>query len=534
MTLAERTILPDVAFDVQQVAQHLDHTAWTTIADAEAEIGQLACARLTHRVPDTTSVPCETAVGFVLRGLEGVLRYGRPSFGARDAACAIAVRDNGTADGPAFQPPIDALYDAVLDTIQQVAPSAEPAARSAARAILGEAAIIAAQSDGRAPATVAAPPPTPIPPLAFRGLADLPHVAYVVDRSLRYAYVNQAWERFAAENEGDACLAPSIIGRSWIEAIGGPDREHWQRVAEQLLAGAIPSHREEIPCHSPSDCRFIVVTASPLRLSEDDLDVAGLVFVTYDVTDLRRAETERLWLDREGRRVRDVFLGTVAHDLRNPLTTIKGRAQLLKLRIEHTEMPLQASFADSLSAIVTTADQMVGQIDELLDVAQVQAGQSIPLRARPTDLVALVRSVLTAHEDALAGHRWLLEVPAQSPVGRWDDIRIRRVVENLVSNAVKYSPDGGEIVVAVWSEHVDGHTWAALSVRDHGIGIPAADLPSIFSSFFRGSNVDAETGGFGLGLAGAHQIVIQHGGRIDATSEVGVGTTFTVRLPLDE
>jgi signal transduction histidine kinase len=177
---------------------------------------------------------------------------------------------------------------------------------------------------------------------------------------------------------------------------------------------------------------------------------------------------------------------------------------------------------------------MAGQIEELLDVAQLQAGQSAPLRSRPTDLVDLVRGVMAAHEGDLAGHRLRLDAPPEPIVGRWDAVRIRRVVENLVSNAIKYSPAGGEIVVAVRPERGDGHAWAVFSVRDHGIGIPAADLPSIFSSFFRGSNVDAETGGFGLGLAGAHQIVIQHGGRIDVTSEVGVGTTFTVRLPLDE
>ena len=532
MTLAERAPLPDVAYDVQQIASHLDHTAWTAIADAEAEIARLACARLAPASPDDATSPRrETAVGFALRGLEGALRYGRPSFAARDAAWAIAVRGHD-ADRSGSPPDVAAVYEAVLDAIQQVAPSAAPAARSAARSILDEAAVFAARNDGRAPAGVG--DPTPIPPLAFRGLADLPHVAYVVDRALRFAYVNQAWEAFARENGGDACLAPAIVGRSWIEAIGGPDREHWLAVAEQLLAGAIPSHREEIPCHSPTECRFIVVTASPLRLSEDDRDVAGLVFVTYDVTDLRRAETERLWLDQEGRRVRDVFLGTVAHDLRNPLTTIKGRAQLLRHRAERAETPLPASFEDSLHAIEVTADQMVGQIEELLDVAQLQAGQSAPLRSRPTDLVDLIRGVLAAHEEDLAGHQLRLEAPPEPLVGRWDDVRIRRVVENLVSNAIKYSPDGGEIVLTVRPDREDGHAWAVFSVQDHGIGIPAADLPSIFASFFRGSNVDAETGGFGLGLAGARQIVVQHGGRIDVTSEVGVGTTFTVRLPLDE
>jgi len=532
LTLAERTTLPDVAYDVEQVASHLDHTAWMAVASAEAEITARACAWLTDRSPEALAEPCERAVGFALRGLEGALRYGRPSFGARDAAWAIAVRNDDDAEHRASVPSVDAAYDAVLDAIQHVAPAAAPAARVAARSILDEAAAVVARSDGQAPVSIAAP--TPIPPLAFRGLADLPHVAYVVDRALRYAYVNQAWETFARENEGEGCLAPYVVGRSWIEAIGGPDREHWAAVAEQLLAGSIPSHREEIPCHSPSDCRFIVVTASPLRLSEDDLEVAGLVFVTYDVTDLRRAETERLWLDQEGRRVRDVFLGTVAHDLRNPLTTIKGRAQLLRRRVEHAESPMPAGFEDSLTAIEATADQMVGQIDELLDVAQVQAGQSAPLRSRPTDLVDVIRGVMAAHEEALDGHQLLLEAPPAPIVGSWDEVRVRRVVENLVSNAIKYSPHGGEIVVAAWPEHADGQTWAVFSVQDQGIGIPASDLPSIFSSFFRGSNVDAETGGFGLGLAGAHQIVVQHGGRIDVTSEVGVGTTFTVRLPLDE
>lgn len=528
MTLAERSSLPDVTFDVQQATRYLDHSAWCAIMVAEAEITALASARLAqhaHGVPPATP---EATVGLTLRSLEGVLHYGRPSFGARDTAWAIA--SHAAADARSGERRVIAVYEAVLDAIHHVAPSAEDAARSAAGAILEEASAIAAQPPDRFPTQPLAPP---IPPLAFRGLADLPHVAYVVDRSLRFAYVNRAWEAFASQNEGRACLPPSVIGQSWIDSIGGPDRAHWLGIAEQTLSGVIPAYREEIPCHAPTACRFLVISVSPLRLAEDDAEVAGLVFVTYDVTDLRRAEVERLWLDREGRRLRDVFVGTVAHDLRNPLTTIKGRTQLLRRRAARTDTPLPASFEDSLEAIEATAEQMTGQIEELLDVAQVQAGQPARLRPRPTNLTALIESMMKAHEHQVTGRRLVLQAPDEPLVGRWDEGRLRRVIANLVSNGIKYSPDGGDVVVSVWREPGETCPWVAFSVRDQGIGIPAADLPSIFSSFFRGSNVDAEIGGFGLGLAGAQQIVMQHGGRIDVTSEVGVGTTFTVRLPLE-
>jgi len=175
-------------------------------------------------------------------------------------------------------------------------------------------------------------------------------------------------------------------------------------------------------------------------------------------------------------------------------------------------------------------------------VARIQAGETVPLRARPTDLTALLRSVLAAHEHLLVGHRLRLQAPGEPLMAGVDASQMRRAAGNLVSNAIKYSPEGGEIVVSLQSEQDAGlraeqnagQSWAVFSVQDQGIGIPAADLPSIFSSFFRGSNVDAEIGGFGLGLAGVHQIVTQHGGQIDVSSEVGVGTTFTVRLPLDD
>jgi signal transduction histidine kinase len=531
LTLAEYSILPDVEFDIQQAARHLDHTAWSAIAQVEADVTARACAQL---APGRLASPADaktSLVGLALRSIEGVLRFGRPSFGARDAAWALSVRQSDFGSPTTAEPDILAAYDAVLAAVHQLAPAAEDAARAAATTILAEAGVIAAQTAAPSPALLETP--MPIPPLAFRGLADLPDVAYVVDRGLRFAYVNQAWETFARENDGATCLSQQVIGHPWLDAIGGPDRTHWLTVAEQILAGAIPSYREEIACHAPAMCRFLVVTASPLRLADDDLDVAGIVFITYDVTDLRRAESERLWLDREGRRARNVFVGTVAHDLRNPLTAIKGRAQLLRLRAQRAETSFQSSLQDSLDAIEATADQMAGQIDELLHVTQAQSGEATPLRARRTDLTALLTSVLAGHEHLLAGHRLHLDAPSEPVLADVDATQLRRVGNNLVSNAIKYSPDGGEIIVTLWSEHAGGQDWAVFSIQDQGIGIPAADLPSIFSGFFRGSNVDAEIGGFGLGLAGVHQIVTQHGGRIEVDGTVGTGTTFTVRLPLD-
>ncbi len=103
---------------------------------------------------------------------------------------------------------------------------------------------------------------------------------------------------------------------------------------------------------------------------------------------------------------------------------------------------------------------------------------------------------------------------------------------NLVANAIKYSPAGGEIVVEVQRQEETAAAWAVLAVRDQGLGIPAADVPHIFTRFHRATNVIGRISGTGLGLASVRQIVDRHGGSIEVMTAEGVGTTFTVRLPL--
>jgi signal transduction histidine kinase len=114
-------------------------------------------------------------------------------------------------------------------------------------------------------------------------------------------------------------------------------------------------------------------------------------------------------------------------------------------------------------------------------------------------------------------------------VGEWDAGRLARVLDNLLDNAVKYSPRGGTVEVAVAREA----DLAVLSVTDRGEGIPAGDLPHIFERFRRGRNVEGRIPGTGIGLAGVQRIVELHAGTIDVASEVGVGTTLTIRLPLN-
>jgi signal transduction histidine kinase len=138
--------------------------------------------------------------------------------------------------------------------------------------------------------------------------------------------------------------------------------------------------------------------------------------------------------------------------------------------------------------------------------------------------------VVEAHSEQAggAGISLALEVPAEPVMLRFDRERIVQLLSNLVGNALKFTPRGGEVVV----ELVDRADEAVLEVRDSGPGIPESDLPLVFDRFFRGTNVgEARASGSGLGLAIARSIVEMHGGSIGVTSVVGQGTTFTVRLP---
>ena len=172
---------------------------------------------------------------------------------------------------------------------------------------------------------------------------------------------------------------------------------------------------------------------------------------------------------------------------------------------------------------------MSRMIDGLLDVTRLELGERLELERAPMDLVEVANRIAAEHQERAPRHR--IQVGGETAlVGEWDLARVERVLDNLVGNAVKYSPDGGVITVGCVRDVDETGEWALLSVRDHGVGIPTADLGRIFERFHRAGNVRAISGA-GIGLAMIRDVVSLHGGTITVESSEGQGSTFTIRLP---
>lgn len=212
------------------------------------------------------------------------------------------------------------------------------------------------------------------------------------------------------------------------------------------------------------------------------------------------------------------LLADVSHELRTPLTTIRGNADLMRRMGEADE--------ESLKIIQEEADRMTRLVGDLLLLARADAG-SLPLERKRIELDTLFFEVYrqVSLMDRATDVR-LAEIDQVQLIGDAD--RLKQLLWNLVGNALKYTPAGGQVSMSLSKK--DG--WAVLEVADTGIGIPARDLPYIFDRFYRVDRARSRhQGGSGLGLSIAHWIAQAHGGRIDVTSEVGAGTTFTVWLP---
>jgi signal transduction histidine kinase len=238
----------------------------------------------------------------------------------------------------------------------------------------------------------------------------------------------------------------------------------------------------------------------------------GSAVVTYDVTDLANAIE-----------IREEYLATVSHELRTPLTSIVGYLDL----IDDGNDVEALGFGKEFRTIQRSAEQMLALIRDLLSTST----RELALRIEPTDVSALLAQSVSAFRPALASssQRLHLETPAGAVLAHVDAARIKQVVDNLISNAVKYTPEGGEITVRLDRE---GES-VVIVVADDGRGISKTDQARLFDRFFRSREVrEASIQGVGIGLTIVKAIVEAHDGTIAVQSEAGRGSTFTVRLPL--
>jgi two-component system phosphate regulon sensor histidine kinase PhoR len=275
------------------------------------------------------------------------------------------------------------------------------------------------------------------------------------------------------------------------------DRAH-RALMREVLAGAVVEGRE-----LDLGDRTVVIAARPLK-------DGGTLLVFSDVTDLRRLET-----------VRRDFVANVSHELKTPLTAIAGYAETLAAEA------LDSQAVGFAQTIVDNARRMQRLVDDLLDLSRIESGGWQP-EPRSIGVDAAAREAWRPFADRAAGQKVELDIAADSASVNSDPEALRQIFTNLFDNALRHTPSGGRIRLA--TERAGGVT--IVRVTDTGSGIPAEHLPRIFERFYRvDPGRSRQEGGTGLGLAIVKHLVEAHGGRVEADSELGRGTTIRLYFP---
>jgi len=307
---------------------------------------------------------------------------------------------------------------------------------------------------------------------------------------------------------------PAHAGVTWSE---GADEDDGSRLAvpmvlKRRVVGVVDLESDDPHAYSPTEERLLVALANHAALAVDNLHLLD--------------ETRKVAALRELDRMKTELLSTVSHELRTPLGSIKGYATTLLTHGSRLRRDEQREF---LEIIDSEADRLRELIENLLDMSRLEAGV-LRIDREPTRLGTMAQELTRKVQLSAPNHTLRLDWPKPDPRVLADSKRIYQVMQNLLTNALKYAPDGGRISISACVQRRE----LQVEVADEGLGMPAAELDKIFDRFHRVTGeVSRRIGGTGLGLAICKGLVESHGGRIWAESEgEGKGSTFKFTLPL--
>lgn len=357
----------------------------------------------------------------------------------------------------------------------------------------------------------------------FRNMADhAPVMLWVTDVTGRCVYLSRSWYEFTGQAKAES------LGFGWLKAVHPDDAEHSGAVFLAANARRSPFRLDYRLRRKDGEYRWAIDSASP-RFGPGG-EFLGYIGSVIDISERKHVEQERermLTAMDEAIRLRDEFLAVASHELKTPLTPLNLKLQTLARATRERRGPeLLERLPADLEVMQRQVKRLSALVGELLDVTLISSGH-LRLELEPVDLGALLQEVAArfAGESQRTGTPIHAELDEEVVVGRWDRARLEQAVSNLLSNALKY---GVGHPVHLRAGRTAEHAW--FSVRDEGIGIPPDAAGRIFEKFERAVS-ERHYGGLGLGLYVTRQNVQAMGGTIDVRSTLGLGATFTVRLP---
>jgi two-component system phosphate regulon sensor histidine kinase PhoR len=325
----------------------------------------------------------------------------------------------------------------------------------------------------------------------------------VVDARSRVTLMNPTFQKLFE-------LRDSAVGVPLVEAVRHATLD--QLVAETLLTGEAMRSELSLADSRTHSERHVEVSAVPIKNADDE--VTGTVVLFHDITELKQLD-----------QIRRDFVANVSHELRTPLSILRGYIEVLFDEPQTSREELTRI----LSIMERHSKRLQRLVDDLLSLAQLESSHA-ELETSVVRMDELFNNLIRDWKEKLTGKnlKVIVDLPSETSVLRADGTRLEEALHNLLDNAVKFSPDNGQIRLR--GTRCDSNV--VLSVADNGIGISKEHLPRIFERFYRADKARSrELGGTGLGLAIVKHIAQLHGGRVEAESELGRGTTIRIVLP---